>query len=132
MREACTEFVDKCEHCQRFKSRTQRSFGTMAEVEEPESMGIAYSIDFLTALAAGRARDAPQELQESARHHWKRRWANLVSVAGKRAFADTLLNAGAGNTELWEGAGPTLGQLLGDEPHAAGEGDDCSRLPLRS
>ena len=46
MRDACTEFVNNCEHCQRFKSRTQRSFGTMAEVEEPESMGIAYSIDF--------------------------------------------------------------------------------------
>jgi transposase InsO family protein len=55
MREACTEFVDNCEHCQRFKSRTQRSFGTMAEVEEPESMGIAYSIDFLTALAPSTA-----------------------------------------------------------------------------
>jgi transposase InsO family protein len=55
MRDACTEFVDNCEHCQRFKSRTQRSFGTMAEVEEPESMGIAYSIDFLTSLAPSTA-----------------------------------------------------------------------------
>jgi hypothetical protein len=55
MREACTEFVDNCEHCQRFKSRTQWSFGTMAEVEEPESMGFADSIDFLTALAPSTA-----------------------------------------------------------------------------
>ena len=55
MQESCIGFVDHCEHCQRTKSRTQRSFGTMAEVEEPESMGIAYSIDFLTCLAPATA-----------------------------------------------------------------------------
>ena len=55
MQDACTEFVDSCEHCQRMKNRTQRAFGTMAEVEEPESMGIAYSVDFLTRLAPATA-----------------------------------------------------------------------------
>ena len=55
MQEACTEFVDSCKHCQRMKNRTQRAFGTMAEVEEPESMGIAYSVDFLTRLAPATA-----------------------------------------------------------------------------
>ena len=52
MQQACIDFVDNCEHCQRMKNRTQRASGTMAEVEEPESMGIAYSADFLTHLDA--------------------------------------------------------------------------------
>ena len=55
MQQACIDFVDNCEHCQRMKNRTQRAFGTMAEVEEPESMGIAYSVDFLTSLAPATA-----------------------------------------------------------------------------
>ena len=29
MQESCIRFVDHCEHCQRTKSHTQRSFGTM-------------------------------------------------------------------------------------------------------
>ena len=69
-------------------------------------------------------------LRGSAYHYWKLRWAELVSVAGMRAFADTLLYDTAANTDLLEGEGPTLGQRLGNEPHA--EAPETSRVPFRA
>ena len=86
--------------------------------------------DFLETLAAGRALDAPRLLRASAKKAWQRRWTSFVAVAGMRAFADTLLHDTARNTELLEGDGPALDQLLGSEPH--GEAPTCSRLPLRT
>ena len=54
----------------------------------------------------------------------------MLAVAGMRAFADTLLYESAVNAWRTEGAGPELGQLLGEEPH---EGTtEASRLPLRA
>ena len=50
MREMCAAKVNECVSCQRNKVRTRLSFGKMAEIEEPATMGIAYSIDFLTNL----------------------------------------------------------------------------------
>ena len=86
--------------------------------------------NFLSLLAAAKASDAPRTLQGSVYHKWLRRWVAMLSVAGLRAFADTLLTGSACNTEACGGVGPTLGQLLGDEPH---EGEtEASRLPLRA
>jgi hypothetical protein len=86
--------------------------------------------NFVGLLAAARARDAPATLKGSVYVKWQRRWLNLLAVAGMRAFADTLLTGSARSTEAYEGARPTLGQLLGDEPHE--EETTASRLPLRS
>ena len=46
----CQQHTDNCVHCQRHKSRSQQPSGRMAEVEEPTTMGIGYSVDFLTCL----------------------------------------------------------------------------------
>ena len=86
--------------------------------------------DFLEGLAAARARDAPRILQGSAFQHWKKRWAAFLAVAGMRAYADTLLYGSASHTQVYEGQGPELGQLLGQEPHS--EAPETSRLPLRA
>ena len=72
---------------------------------------------FLQVLAEGRGKEAPALLRGSAYRHWLRRWSSLISVAGMRAFANTLLFNTAEGTEVLDGAAPTLGQLLGDEPH---------------
>ena len=85
--------------------------------------------DFLSLLASTKAREAPQVLQGSAYHSWMRRWLAMLSVAGMRAFADSLLHGTARTTEALAGEEPELGDLLGDEPHA--RDTDVSRLPLR-
>ena len=54
----------------------------------------------------------------------------MLAVAGMRAFADTLLTGTARSTDACGGEGPTLGQLLGDEPHEGAT--EASRLPLRA
>ena len=54
----------------------------------------------------------------------------MVSVADMRAFADTLLHGTAADTAVVAGRGPTLGQLLGDEPHE--EAPEVSRMPVRA
>ena len=71
---------------------------------------------FLDTLAEARAREAPRALKGSVYQACKRRWSALVSVAGMRSFADTLLER-TGTSELHEGALPTLGQLLCEEAH---------------
>ena len=55
---------------------------------------------------------------------------SLLAVAGMRAFADTLLHGNAKATEAYGGCAPTLGQLLGNEPHDGSP--EVSRLPLRN
>ena len=86
--------------------------------------------DFLQSLAYTAANDSPPALRGSAYQAWKRRWAAFVSVAGMRAFADTLLHDIARNIALPKGEGPELGALLGAEPH---EGEIIAlRLPLRA
>jgi hypothetical protein len=55
MREMCDRAVDNCEHCQRYKNRTHLPYGKMAEVEEPATMGVAYSVDFLTNMPTSTA-----------------------------------------------------------------------------
>ena len=79
-----------------------------------------------SVLAEGRSKEAPTLLRGSAYRHWLQRWSSLVSVAGMRAFANTLLFGSAGSTEVLDGAAPTLSQLLGDEPHE--EASAVSRL----
>ena len=81
---------------------------------------------FLQVLAEGKSKEAPTLLRGSAYRHWLRRWSSLVLVAGMRAFANTLLFNTAEGTEVLDGAAPTLGQLLGDEPHL--EAPAVSRL----
>ena len=71
--------------------------------------------DFLEALAAAKAQDAPVLLRGSSCRHWMRRWNAFLAVAGMRAFANTLLYGTASNTEVLEGATPQLGQFLGLE-----------------
>ena len=73
--------------------------------------------DFIAELAEGKAQEAPRVLRGSAYRNWKKRWTDLVSVAGMRSFADTLLWGHARSTALLEGEAPELGQLLGNEPH---------------
>ena len=85
--------------------------------------------DFLEALAAAKAQDAPVLLRGSSCRHWMRRWSAFLAVAGMRAFANTLLYGTASNTEVLEGATPQLGQLLGLEPHLEEPG--VSRLGPR-
>ena len=85
---------------------------------------------FLTQLASARANDAAPVFRGSAYHSWMRRWTAMLAVAGMRAFADTLLHGSAAATDAFNGDAPTLGQLLGDEPHEAAP--ECSRLPLRA
>ena len=85
---------------------------------------------FLDTLALAKARDTPKALKGSVYQACKRRWTALVSVAGMRSFADSLLLEDGQTSELHEGACPTLGQLLGNEPHE-GEASN-SRLPLRA
>jgi hypothetical protein len=50
MLEACERKCRECSHCQRQKSRVRLPAGKLATVEEPTSMGLGYSIDFLTKL----------------------------------------------------------------------------------
>ena len=80
----------------------------------------AEAYDFLQNLAYTAANDAPPALRGSTYQAWKRRWAAMLSVAGMRAFADTLLHGTAADTAVVAGREPTLGQLLGDEPHEEG------------
>ena len=77
------------------------------------------AFDFVGLLASARAQEAPSTLQGSTYHFWKRRWLAMLSVAGMRAFADTLLHDTARSTETFGGEAPLLGQLLGEEPHQA-------------
>ena len=87
------------------------------------------AVDFLQVLAEGRANEAPALLRGSTYTTWLRRWKQKLAVAGMRAFAETLLRDTAWGTEVEEGEVPTLGQVLGQEPH---EGPpSCSRLGLR-
>ena len=86
--------------------------------------------DFVKLLASAKARDTPGVLQGSTYHAWKRRWVTMLSVAGMRAFADSLLHGTASSTDAVDGAQPTLSELLGEEPHAGQV--EASRLPLRS
>ena len=86
--------------------------------------------DFVTTLAAARARDAPPALQGSTYYAWVRRWTSMLAVAGMRAFADTQLTGNARSTDACGGEAPLLGELLGEEPHEGAA--ECSRLPLRA
>ena len=86
--------------------------------------------DFVKLLASAKARDTPGVLQGSTYHAWKRRWVTMLSVAGMRAFADSLLHGTASSTDAVDGAQPTLSELQGEEPHAGQV--EASRLPLRS
>ena len=87
--------------------------------------------DFLATLAQARAREAPTSLRGSTYQAWVRRWTAMLAVAGMRAFVDTLLQGDARSTDACGGGDiPTLGQLLGDEPHEGAP--ECSRLPLRA
>ena len=75
---------------------------------------------FLDTLALAKAREAPHALRGTVHQACKRRWTALVSVAGMRSFANSLLLEDGQMGELHQGTCPTWGQLLGDEPH---EGD---------
>ena len=86
--------------------------------------------DFLDQLAQTKAREASRALRKSAQLHWVRRWSTLVSFAAHRAFADTLLHGTAAGTDYWEGRAPTLGELLGNEPHS--EAPLVSGMPLKA
>ena len=67
----CREYVDNCIHCQRHKSRVQLPMGKLAEIEEPSSMGIGYSVDFLTRLPEQTA--ARHTAVMVIRDRWSRR-----------------------------------------------------------
>ena len=58
----------------------------------------------------------------------------MLSVTAMKAFANTLLNDNtkkvAYRTAVGRRAAPTLGQVLGNEPHL--EEQEGSRLPLRA
>ena len=69
--EMCKEYVDNCIHCQRHKSRAQLPMGKLAEIEEPSSMGIGYSVDFLTRLPEQTA--ARHTAVMVVRDRWSRR-----------------------------------------------------------
>ena len=71
MADMCTAYVDNCVHCQRHKSRTQLPMGKLAEIEEPSSMGIGYSVDFLTRLPEQTA--AKHTALMVVRDRWSRR-----------------------------------------------------------
>ena len=85
---------------------------------------------FLYTLAAARSRRMPLAVRGSAYRAWLRRWTAFLAVAGLRAYADSLLHGSSRTTPALEGALPTLGQLLGDEPFV--EPPEVSRLPLRT
>ena len=86
--------------------------------------------DFVCKLAAARTRDAPKALQGTTYIAWVTRWTTLPAVAGLRAFADTLLHGNAKSTDVQNSTAPTLGELLGAEPHEGAP--EASRLPLRA
>ena len=86
--------------------------------------------DFLKQLAEAKARGALPQRRGSSSRAYKRRWAAFLSVAGMRAFADTLLYGTAWNTELHEGEGPPVGQLLEQDKYEDAPGG--SRLPVRA
>ena len=86
--------------------------------------------DFLEHLAEAKARDAPPQLRGSSSRAYKRRWAAFLSVAGMRAFADTLLYGTAWNTELHDGEGPPVGQLLEQDKYE--DAPEGSRLSVRA
>ena len=73
---------------------------------------------FLDTLALAKAREAPQAFKGTAYQAAKKRWTALLAVAGMRSFANSLLLEDGQTGELYEGPCPTLGQLLGNEPHA--------------
>ena len=87
------------------------------------------AVDFLKALAEGKANEALAQLRGSTYAAWLRRWKQKLAVAGMRAFVETLLHDTAWTAEVGEGDTPTLGQLLGQEAHQGPP--ECSRLGLR-
>ena len=52
-------------------------------------------MNFFSALASVRSRDAPQALQRPAFLAWRRRWTRMLAVSCSRAFATSLTRANA-------------------------------------
>ena len=96
-------------------------------------------LTFVRALAAFRARAAPQALRRSAEYAWQARWWAILSVATKDALASTLVDDAPRYLHGRPPHVPTLrGLLLDAEPVlsplevADEEGGGASRLPLRA
>ena len=86
--------------------------------------------EFLDTLALAKARDAMPILRGSACTSWKKRWCAMLSVAGMRAFADTLVYGSATRTPLNDEDQLALGEILGD--NACEETLLVSRLPAHA
>ena len=81
----------------------------------------------MRALAAFRARAAPQALRRSAEHAWQARWWAILSVATQDALASTLVDDAPRYLHGRPPHVPTLGDLLLDaEPVLS-----LSRWPTR-
>ena len=94
---------------------------------------------FVRALAAFRARAAPQTLRRSAEHTWQARWWAILSVATQDALASNLVDNAPRYLHGRPPHVPILRDLLLDaEPvlspleAAEEEGGGASRLPLRA
>ena len=72
----------------------------------------AESTDFVSCLAAAKAREAPTVLRGSAFEGWRRRWARMLSVSCMRAFACSLVSPRPDGLASVEGAAPELADLL--------------------
>ena len=69
------------------------------------------SMNFISVLASARSRDAPQALQRPAFLAWQRRWTRMLAVSCSRAFATSLISAGAALDGV-DGITPDLADLF--------------------
>ena len=83
------------------------------------------TVRFIEALAKHRSKTAQRRLHKSTQLAWEHRWWGMLAVAAQDSLAATLLDDAPHLLHGWEGAGPSLGELL----HA--EAPTPSRLPIR-
>ena len=107
------------------------SLQTAEEDIETSWSAVMYSRSISSAaLAVASDEEFAVPVACSSSRAYKRRWAAFLSVAGMRAFADTLLYGTAWNTELHDGEGPPVGQLLEQDKYE--DAPEGSRLPVRA
>eukprot|EP01043_Picozoa_sp_COSAG02_P098624 COSAG02_NODE_34765_length_478_cov_1.245383_1_plen_91_part_10 len=64
----CTDYVKRCEHCQRFKHLTRKQ-GKHTTVEEPATFGDTYHVDLIDSLPAVHTFGAEPWCLPVFRHH---------------------------------------------------------------
>ena len=72
----------------------------------------AEATEFVSNLAAAKAREAPPVLRGSVSEGWRRRWTQMQSVSCSKAFACTLMSPSSDAPVGVEGGAPDLVDLI--------------------